>query len=363
MRVGINATSLTDRPSGAKQRFIGIYSNLISAHAEINFVIYEAHGVSVEKILGTYKNVEYVQTPICNGNKFLKYLKSKIFWFSVFRKEKFDVFDSLNLPVFCPKNARSILTIHDIRYIYSGFWSWFNKFVLKMALRRANIVVTVSDAMRKEILRFYPRAKVEVIYNGIDIKLFREKSLRKFDFCEKYNIPNDFILAVGHLEKRKNYSRLIDAMHILSLKNQLHCLVIVGNDSGERERLNQKLVDLNLSNQVFVLENLSDSDLVAAYQAAQCLVFPSMYEGFGIPILEAMAASLPIVMSDIEVFREITEGKGHYFSPYDSACIARNIEKLLQSNQDKMRSVVYGEARVNFFDYKNLSKDYVRTYY
>jgi glycosyltransferase involved in cell wall biosynthesis len=131
--------------------------------------------------------------------------------------------------------------------------------------------------------------------------------------------------------------------------------VLIGNDNGERKLIEERIRSANLSGQVQVFSSLSDLEIRCFYNLCSLFVFPSSYEGFGIPILEAMAAGCPMVLSDMPVFREITQDMGVYFAHDDTEAMASAIEKVLTSNSECARLIAYGKERVKDFSFQNLA--------
>lgn len=305
-------------------------------------------------------NVSVQKTPIpSEGNRISKLYMGRSYWKNVFSQFSFDLVEALHLPVVKPRGARALLTLHDIREIQRGRGrvrrAAFN-FFLASAVNKANHIITVSSTMRNEILSHYPETSVSVVYNGLDVSLY--PSITEADcrlFRKKYCLPSEFLLAVGHFEARKNYSRLIDAIRILK-RSGVNCpLVIIGNDSGERSFIAKKIELLGLSTDVTLLSGLTDLEVRCAYLSCILFIFPSLYEGFGIPILEAMAAKKPMVLSDLAVFREITENRMLYFSPQSPEEMAEKIEAVLVSNQYQSDMVKYGSQRVGYFNFQRLA--------
>jgi glycosyltransferase involved in cell wall biosynthesis len=367
MRVGINATCLNQRPSGAKQRFLGVYGALFERLPDTEFVIYEPRDCQVgEWFVGQSNVVAHTTTIPSEGSRVSKLKAGFGYWRQAFSKDTFDLFEALHLPMVRPVIGQSILTIHDVRGLYDqGRFTHRILFAsfLRKALRSADHVVTVSETMRKEILAFYPHTPVSVIYNGLDISPFTD--VTKADcklFVAKYGLPADFVLAVGHFEPRKNYSRLIEAMHLLKQRGVDCPLVIIGNDSGEKSNLARQIEALGMKDSIILMSNLSDYEVRCAYKVCSLFVFPSNYEGFGIPILEAMAAQRPMVLSDLPVFREITQGRAAYFSPRDIAEIADAIEIGLTSSQLREDMVEYGTHRLADFSFDRLAESMAEVY-
>jgi len=360
MKIGLNATCINDRPSGAKQRFIGIYGELVKRLPDAEFVVYEPADCRVGAWFNGALNVTSRSTPIpSEGSRFSKFFGGLGYWSNALRHEKFDLFECFNQPLVKAPTGRTFSTVHDIRQIYSEYGALESK-VYKLALgktiARNDCVITVSETMKQEILGFFPDASISVIYNGLDLTGFAKvtKSDLQAVRC-KYGLPENFVLAVGHLERRKNYLRLIDAMARLRDRGQSCCLLIVGNDSGERQAIEKRIASAKLIGTVKFLSKLSDLEVRCVYKLCSLFVFPSSYEGFGIPILEAMAAGCPMVLSDIPVFREITQDTGVYFPHDDSEAMAAAIEKVLSLSSERTRLIDYGKERVQAFSFQSLS--------
>jgi glycosyltransferase involved in cell wall biosynthesis len=230
------------------------------------------------------------------------------------------------------------------------------KTVLEWSLKAADHVITVSESMKNEINHFYPHVPISVIFNGFDID--ETNSISDLDLLairRKFSLPLEFILAVGHLESRKNYLRLVDAIALLRNRGHPCSLIVVGNDSGLGRVIQKRVESANLSCCVKLLSGLSDFEVRCVYKLSSMFVFPSSYEGFGIPILEAMAGNCPMVLSDIPVFREITQDQGVYFPPNDVELMAYAIEKVLYSSSEQQRLVEYGNERVKDFSFQSLA--------
>ena len=359
MKVGLNATCFNDRPSGARQRFIGIYGELFKRLKDTEFVIYEPSDCRVGSWFDGEANVSFRQTPIPSEGRIQRLTRGLLYWGAALECEKFDIFENFHLPIIKAPTGRSLLTIHDIRGINSGYGPLLQpvyKMILDRSIEAVDHVITVSETMKEEIVKFYPDTHISVIYNGVEAHGFDGISESdKLAIRRQLALPEEFILAVGHFEKRKNYLRLIESISILRDKGRFCSLVIIGNDSGGRDVLERRVESLNLSEKVQILSGLSDLEVRCAYKLCKLFVFPSTYEGFGIPILEAMAACCPMVLSDIPVFREITQNHGIYF-PYDDVeLMACAIERGLTSRDERLQSIEYGCERVNDFCFQILA--------
>jgi glycosyltransferase involved in cell wall biosynthesis len=281
------------------------------------------------------------------------------YWRAALARERLDLFETFHLPLVRAPDCPTVLTVHDARPVLREvplLKRLLYGSVIRSALRRADHVVTVSDTMRSEILAIEPAASVATIYNGIDPDLFDAVERAESEACRTHlALPESFLLAVGHLEQRKNYARLVEALARLRDGGSPQSLVIVGNDGGNGGAIRAAVERNGLSEHVRILSGVSDAELAALYELSRLVVFPSYYEGFGIPILEAMAAHRPLVVSDIPVFRELTEGKGAYFPPHDAAAMAATLADVLGDRERQAALVAYGERRVLDFTFERLA--------
>ncbi|WP_332810734.1 glycosyltransferase family 4 protein [Sphingomonas sp.] len=358
MRVGLNATCFNERPSGAKQRFTGIYRALIERCRDIEFVIYEPRDCRVGEWFAGAPNVSVRRTPLPSSGRFRRGLGGLPYWRLALGRDRLDLFETFHLPLVRAPNCPTILTVHDARPVRREVplvKRLLYGRVLRQALRRADHVITVSETMKQEIAEIEPSATVTTIYNGIDPGPFAAANGDAEALRARHRLPPEFILAVGHLEARKNYVGLVQAVAELRRAGKTISLVIVGNDGGEREEIRRETLRLGITDQVMILEGVSDLELQSLYALCTLVAFPSFYEGFGIPVLEAMAARRPLVLSDTPVFRELTEGRGAYFPPEDSGAIAAAIAAVLDSPQRQQELVAYGVERIRAFEFARLA--------
>lgn len=359
MKIGLNATCFNHKPTGANQRFIGIYGELIKRLSETEFVVYEPLDCRVGAWFQGAPNVSVRRTPLPSEGRTQRLINGLRYWHNALSQEGLDTFEDFSLPLVKAPLGQTVLTIHDIRGILpeSGMLERAANWVfLERSLRAADHVVTVSQAMKSEILGVFPGLPISVVYNGLDTKCFDAVSeIDQQDVRRKYDLPSEFILAVGHLERRKNYLRLLDALARLRDQGRSCSLLIIGNDRGELKAIEEKINAMGLEGCVKILSGLSDFEVRCIYKLCTLFVFPSSYEGFGIPILEAMAAGRPMVLSDIPVFREITESRGEYFPHDDTEAMASAMEKVLSSSSDRARLIEYGNERVRAFNFNSLA--------
>ncbi len=233
-----------------------------------------------------------------------------------------------------------IMTVHDLSFLknpswYSRTYYWYYRFMTPLAVKTSQHILTVSEFSKNEILGFYPFLKAEkitVVYNAIDRQLFKPNTQHPTP-----NTQHPFVLCVSSIDPRKNFARLIEACQGLTGAK----LYIV----GKYNRVFSQQMQLDTtSDHIQFLGRVSDEELVRLYNQAACFVFPSLYEGFGLPPLEAMACGCPVLVSDIPVEREVCGDAALYFNPLDSKNILHTITQYLNDAdviKEKMRQKGY----------------------
>jgi glycosyltransferase involved in cell wall biosynthesis len=230
-----------------------------------------------------------------------------------------DVFHSPDFSLPPVARARTVVTIHDLAFITHPECAVpsLRDYLLRVtprAIERADRIIAVSQRTADDLISLMsaPAAKISTIYLGVDAALKRvENGGRLEAVARRYGINGPFMLAVGTLEPRKNYNRLIQSFALIHGRASAPAhLVIVGRKGWLYESIFETLERSRLGDAVRVLEQVSDLDLAALYSMATALVTPSLYEGFGIPPVEAMAYGLPIIVSDGGALPEIAGGAG-----------------------------------------------------
>jgi len=367
MKIGINATCFNNRPSGARQRFIGLYGTLFKKLPSVEFTIYEPRDCNIYEWFPAADNIKYIKTIIPSEGRVKKFIYSLIFWHKELRIKKYDIFEGSHLPFFKLKNAYNIITIHDLRDLQPNaniIIKILYKITMNIAMSNVQHVITVSEIVKNELLQIYPNKKISVIYNGLNSQEKISINLEnKINFQDKYQLKENFLLTVGHFEKRKNYDNLIKALYILKKQDESYKLVIIGNDSGEMNNIKKLIIIKNLQNNIIIINGLTDLEVKCAFNLCSAFIFPSLYEGFGIPVVEAMKAERPLILSDIPVFREITEEKLFYFNAKDPNSIVYYIRKIMNDENLKNKIINYGKIRFKDFNYEELAVKQMNIYF
>ena len=311
----------------------------------------------------------FVRTPKSLLNKTLKsYWRSKGIVDDLFTN-KIDVYHGLSneLPLGIEKtNIKTVVTIHDLIFIrYPHLFRtidrkiYYKKF--KSACQRADKIIAISQQTKQDIINFLhiSEDKIEVVYQGCNTIFHHPISEnKKQEIKEKYNLPKNYLLSVGSIEERKNLLTILKALK--ELPNQK--LVVIGNGEAYKIKCLRFISKHNLSNRVQFLSYLNLSEMAAIYQNAQILIYPSIFEGFGIPILEALYSKTPVITSNDGCFTESGGNSTKYIDPLSVDQMKSTIIEIQNSQklQEKMKNEGLEHAQ-NFTDDKiagNLMKVY-----
>jgi len=280
---------------------------------------------------------------------------------SYFSNNGFDLYHSTGyvLPFF--SDIPSVATIHDLISIdfpqyCKNETALYYGLCLPRTVRKAKKIIAVSDTVKRDILRHFSvhPDKIEVIYHGVE-RIFRKIACaeRLDRVVVKYKLPSQFLLYVGNLEPKKNIGRIIEAYtRIREHAGIRQKLVIAGRKGWKYDDIFQMVKQHRMEEDVIFTGYVEREDLPCLYSLADLLVFPSLYEGFGLPVLEAMACGLPVLVSDRGALPEIAGDVYPRVDPYDVDDIARKILVFLGNEELRERNIAYGYKRVNAFSWE-----------
>ncbi len=274
------------------------------------------------------------------------------------------IFNTPVMPIFFhPK--KSIVVALDFAYLYfkpEGFRNRINNFLLYkmngLALRREDNIVSISEATKKDIIRLFdiPHKKIEVIYPGFS-KICVLPS-------EKIAVPLNFFLYVGVIKERKNLLNIIKGFYEFKKKNESDFKFVVagnGNNVYYREIL-RFIEENNLKEDVIFLGFVSDNQLSFLYKNASALVFPSLIEGFGMPVLEAMACGLPVITSDRSSLSEVAGGAALLVDPKNPEDIATAMAKMVFDEKLRDELVNKADLRAGDFSWENCAEKFIELF-
>lgn len=340
MRVGIDAHSLGSQSSGNESYYLQLVQELAKLPSNGNrYVIYYTRRDAITRIPAAH---QFEARRIRPANSYIR-IPVSFPW--EFRRQRLDVFHAqFIIPPFC--NCKTVTTIPDILFeSHPQFFSPSENFrfrtLIPWSARRADHIITVSQASRNEIVFRYRIApeKISIVDEAPrdEFRVMDRDSCREI-IARKYAISDPFVLYVGRINPRKNLLRLIDAFLTLRRNGFSQKLVLVGKPDWQAEEIVQRVKHLSLQQSVIFTGYVDWDDVPRFYNAADLFVFPSICEGFGLPLVEAMACGAPVVTSYGSSLEEVAGGAAILADPLSTESIAGAMERVL-GDEDLNRSL------------------------
>ena len=288
---------------------------------------------------------------------------------NLFSSRQFDLYFE---PNFIPLNIRArrtVVTVPDFSFARFPEWHTPDKVCYYAKnfwrkIHRADRIIVISDFIRSEAIQRYglPPEKLTTIPLGVDPEIYRVYDPQGLGpIREKYRLPESFILFVGSLEPRKNLERLLLAYQNLdeSTRNEVK-LVLVGFKGWENKKLVSSIREMK--SDVFYLGYAPEEDLGKIYNLARLFIYPSLYEGFGLPPLEAMACGCPVVVSNAASLPEVCGEAAYYVDPQDPNSISEGIAQVLRDDRLRHALVQKGTDRASSFTWEKSAREHLRVF-
>ncbi|PIR41182.1 MAG: hypothetical protein COV31_02115 [Candidatus Yanofskybacteria bacterium CG10_big_fil_rev_8_21_14_0_10_46_23] len=365
MIIGVDIRVLSNqRHSGVEEYTANLLAELISQNPQVHFKLFycgfKSRPQSYDWMSRPNVSIHHLRLPnrlYLILARFLNWPKADVFLGGV------DVFFSPHFLITpLSKNCRRVITVHDLSFkLYPIFFSWRDRLWHWAHFRINDIlsaqkIIAVSESTKADILDLLkvPAKQVSVVYSGVSPDFLVPSSPEQQKIVsQRYQLPKDFILCVGTIEKRKNFETLLEAFEIFrrNLKLLNLKLVIVGRlgfGAGAVLGLIGRMADRD---SVLVLNAVENIDRPAVYQRAQAFVYPSYFEGFGFPPLEAMASGVPVIASAVSSLPEVVASAGLLVSPERSDQIFWALRKIFKNKQVRQDFIQRGRARARLFSW------------
>lgn len=270
--------------------------------------------------------------------------------------------------VFCPCTyllpamnffINSVVVVYDIvaflpeaRKYHINKVRWKELLTLKLAIKNSKKVISISNNTKNDIVKYFgtKKSKIKTVYLSSKNNFFKKyNNYRNDKILEKYGIKNKYILYVGTIEPRKNVKRLIQAFAAIRNKKKEFKLVIVGKKGWHYDDVFRVVKKLKIETDVIFAGYVPDEDLPYFYYNSECFVYPSLYEGFGIPILEAMSCGIPVITSKNSSLPEVAADASIYVDPYDIGSITAAINRILFDEVLKKKFIKKGFLNIRRF--------------
>ena len=304
--------------------------------------------------------------------------KIHFFWEQVYLPlhTLFKNFDVLHFPISAPlyfqlSSTKSIVTVHDLTFILYPktmtkisrfYWSFF----MKRGIKTAKRIIAVSKNTKDDLIKYYniPEEKVKIIPEALTRNFSASLMAGNFQSIKgRYALPEKYLLYVGTLEPRKNIKRLLQAFRkAKNNKKFRHKLVIVGKKGWLFSEIFETVKNLRLENDVVFAGFVPDEDLPGIYSGAEIFVFPSLYEGFGLPLLEAMSYGVPVLTSNSSSLPEVVGDAGILVNPEDTDDIANGILRLVEDRSLRNQLKEKGLQQAQKFSLERMTKETLEVY-
>lgn len=260
---------------------------------------------------------------------------------------------------------KSIVTIHDLIFVrYPKLYGFFERIIhlnkFKYSAGAANVVIAISEQTKKDIVEFLnisPK-KIKVVYQGCHAAFKKEYSNKLVqEVVNKYKLPKQFILNVGTIEPRKNALSIVKA-----IRETNEHLILVGRETKYAEKIHEYIKNNKMNNRIHFLKNVSMEELAVVYQLADVFVYPSVFEGFGIPIIEALYSKTPVISSKGSCFSEAGGPHSKYVNANNINELSTMIQCVLKSESLKKEMVINGYNYVQKFNDEVIASQLMEVY-
>ncbi len=286
------------------------------------------------------------------------------------KRDKIQLYHGLSqeLPIGIKKSGiKTVVTIHDLIYLkYPKYFDWTDRKIYERKARNAcenaDLVIAVSEQTKADLISFFNinSEKIKVVYQGWDSDFtMKEIDALKQSVQKRYQLPQKFILNVGTIETRKNLLLVVKALKNIPADVSL---VVIGRETEYAEKVKKMVVKEALQKRVIFLKNVSSYDLPSIYHLAQVFVYPSRYEGFGIPVLEALTSGTPVVAATGSCLEEAGGPDSFYVDPDDAVGLAEKVNLILQNDQLRLKMKAQGLEYAKRFREENVAKNLMDVY-
>ncbi len=360
MKIGIDASRAAyKQKTGTEYYSYNLIKNLAKIDKENEYILYSR--ILLPK--GLYNLPENFKSQVIYLPRFWTQIRLS---FKMFTHPPDLLFiPSHTIPVIHPKKV--VVTCHDVGFrnypsSYSKFQLWHLEFTTKLAVRWAEKIIAVSKSTKRDLINIYGAQpeQVEVIYEGFTSELYHpiENKNKIKQVLGKYNIPEKYILFIGRLEERKNIPRLVEAFNLLKKEKKIeHKLVLVGKKGYKFEQIFDTINKLKIGDEVILPGYIPEEDLPYIFSGPELFTFPSLYEGFGIPILEAMACGIPVLSSNISSMPEVAGEAAILVNPLNPKEISKAIYQIITDRNLRNSLIEKGLAQCKKFSWQKCAQE------
>ncbi|EKE20082.1 MAG: glycosyl transferase, group 1 [uncultured bacterium] len=363
MKIAIHASDLDhDRIDGTRVYILSMLGQFGKLAPEDDFLIYHKTAFNSELTPPEFENYK-----IKALGRFPAWTHTKFAW-EIFKKKPEVLWIGLhNLPWFRRPSLKTVVTIHDLAFkFFPEYFTRKDLFKLNLladhAIKKADKIIAISNSTKKDILKLYPEVSVEkisVVHHGFNAELFQkeiplEDSAR---ILETYNLkPETYLLYIGAIQPRKNLEVLISAFEKIKESKPELKLVFAGEKAWMWEGVAKRIENSSFKKDIIITGKVPFCDMPVLLKNASIFVFPSLYEGFGIPVLEAFASGVPVICANNSSLPEVGGDASLYFEGNSATDLQEKIQSILESPALREELVKRGTERVKEFSWEKCAK-------
>lgn len=363
LRIGIDIHSLGSHKGGNATYYRELVKELVKVRCDHNFSLYHTHPAAAKQFISDDR---FAVKRLRPGSRWLRipFTLPVLAW-----QDELDLFHAqFIVPPFL--KCKTVTTIPDIAYEHSPEFfpahqrAWL-KVLVRQSARRADHIITVSERSKRDLVELYGVSpeKITVTYEGASEEFGPlDKDQAKATVERRYGISGEFILYLGRLQGRKNLTRLVQAYARVRKAGCTHKLVLAGKVDSLFQPTLSRIRELRLENEVLLPGYIEAQDLPSMYNAAQVFVYPSLYEGFGLPVVEAMACGTPVVTSRGTSLEEVAGDAAVLVDALDEGSIAEALIRVLTDSTLRTQLGQAGIRRSAQFSFRNAACQTIAVY-
>jgi glycosyltransferase involved in cell wall biosynthesis len=368
MRIGFDATALPAEPVGAGRYIIRLVRSLAAIVAENELFVFVQDSRRALIDAPALEKVQWIETPEISPARRLVWEQTTLPRLA--RRSGLDLLHSPHYtrPLSLP--CASVVTFHDMTFflypqLHTRSKRLFFPWMMRMSARLADAIIADSESTRRDALKILsiPEEKIFTVPLGIGEEFHRITDMHLLEDCRRrYNLPQTFFLYVGLVEPRKNLPLLLNAYARLAQQEEPPMLVVVGRFGWMVEDVLRQVEALQLQDRVLFTGYIPDQDLPLVYNLAQTLLYPSRYEGFGFPPLEAMACGTPVITTAVSAMRDQVGDAGLLIPPQDEQALFEAMRRLSRDPSLRQALAVQGQKQAEKYTWNQTALKTLRVY-
>ncbi|MEK6921881.1 MAG: glycosyltransferase [Nanoarchaeota archaeon] len=373
LTIGINARYLQRSLSGIERYSIELISSLNTINTKNDYLLFLNKDAPLPK-LPQNDHCKSIISAFPTKQRFLRLLWEHVYLFYEIKKYNVSVFHgpAFFVPILKPKNCKYVITVHDITFVkypqaFTLGTRLYYTLLFPRSLHLADAIITDSESTKKDIIQEYKinSDKIHTIYLGVSDGFLKKYTNQKVEeIKKKYRLSDKFFLFTGVLSPRKNIHTTLEAFHYLKKEEEYkdYKFLIIGRKGWLYRDIFTKVAQLHLEDAVSFIEYVSEEELPLFYTLAEIYLFPSLYEGFGLPILEAMASGCPVITSNVSSMPEVASDAALLINPTSVEELIAAIKQITTNKQLRANLQKKGYEQVKKFSWKKTAEQTAAIY-